>query len=204
MNVEAISVDKDLAKQKYKEYIEAAKKQKSKEYSALRRAYRALSKGLKVIDIYQAFNDTGKKSDKPKLAIVRADSTEVFFTKQSNGAGKFSRHDPRNWRNHEIRSDVALPSETFEPWVGENPERPWVIPNSELVTNVPIIPASVSVPKKLENYYILFEVKEWRNNATVRDPYLLERINDNTFVVLAEWDVTDVEAIVMRSRAVDA
>lgn len=205
MNVATIELEKDVALEKYKQYLEASKKQKSKEYSATRRAYRALSKGLKVIDIYRAFEKTGLKTDgTPKLAIVRADSKEVYFTKQANGAGRFKRTEPRGWGNQETVSEVRLPEGTFPEWevemVGASPtSRGWQrIKNPELVTNVPFIPAHVVIPGKLENYFILFEVDKWRRNVAVKDPYLLQRLNDNTFVVLAEWDVSDVEAIVMR------
>lgn len=205
MNVTTIEVDKETAVQKYKEYLEANKKRASKEYSAARRAYRALSKGLKVIDIYQAFEKTGKKADDtPKLAIVRADSKEVYFTKEASGGGVFRRNNPTDWSTRNSTIDtVRLPVGTFKDWEGElsQPNNPqsWVrIKDKELVTNVPFIPAHITVPGKLENYYILFEVNQWKTTAKVKDPYLLQRLNANTFVVLAEWDVTDVEAIIMR------
>lgn len=205
MNVATIELDKETATAKYKQYLEANKKIKSKEYSAARRAYLALSKGLKVIDIYKAFEKTGVKTDgSPKLAIVRADSKEVWFTKRERGAGFFSRTRPQTWGQQETASRVLLPEGTFKDWETEaqNPNNPtWRrIVDSELVTNVPFVPAHIVMPGKPENYYILFEVDKWRKNMAVQDPYLLQRLNDNTFVVLAEWDVSPVEAIVMRAE----
>lgn len=207
MNVATVAIDKEVAASKYKEYVEAVKTRKSQEYNAVRRAYRALSKGYKVIDIYKAFSDTGKDAnDRPKLAIVRADAKLVYLTKQNNGAARFSLYDRESWRSAktELSSDILLPDGIFENWqaeiVGTQPNQWRRIKEQNLVTNVPIVPANVVMPHKPENYYILFEVDEWRARAVVRDPYLLQRINDNTFIVLAEWDVTDVEAIVMRGR----
>ncbi len=203
MNVQTIELSKEEATKKYKEYLEANKRQKSKEYSAARRAYRALSKGLKVIDIYKAFEMTGKKSDdSPKLAIVRADSKIVYFTKQEGGAGRFKRTRPQNWGNQPYADEVNLPTGTFKDWdIITAPNGTWPrIKNPELETNVPFIPAHIHVPGKLEDHYILFEVAQWKNTASVKDPYLLKRLNANTFIVEAEWDVSPVEAIVMRGQ----
>lgn len=206
MNVTTIQVDKEEALKKYKEYLEAEKKTKSREYSAARRAYRALSKGLKVIDIYDAFKRTGLKTDgNPKLAIVRADAKEAFFRKETGGAGKFSIDGPYSFRANKV-SDVRLPEKTFcEDWEKELPPRQYEIRDKDICAKVPFIPANISVPGKWENYYILFEVSQWfaadkSATAKVKDPYLLQRLNDNTFVVLAEWDVSPVEAIVMRGQ----
>lgn len=207
MNVSTIELDKEAAKEKYKEYLLATKKQKSKEYSAVRRAYRALSKGLKVIDIYAAFEKTGIKADGsgPKLALVRADAKTVYFTKLENGRGEFRRTAPQSWGNQPA-PDLILPAETFPTWetqlvgVTANSSGWRQIKNPQIETNVPFIPAHIVVPGKLENYYILFEVNQWKRTAKVRDPYLLQRLNENTFVVLAEWDVSPVEAIVMRGQ----
>lgn len=209
MNVTTIEMEKDEALKKYKEYLEADKKRKSREYTAARRAYLALSKGLKVIDIYEAFKKTGLKTNgSPKLAIVRADARQVYFTKERNGAGRFKRENPLEWRTRTYADDVLLPAETFGEWVlsvaGVAPNTWTTIENQDLVTNVPFIPPHIEALGKLENYYILFEVKEWQKNqkqpsrSIVGDPYLLKRLSDNTFIVLAEWDVSPVEAIVMR------
>lgn len=206
MNVSTVVIDKEVAKEKYKEYLEAEKKVKSKEYSAARRAYRALSKGFKVIDIYAAFEKTGLKTNgTPKLAIVRADSREVFFTKLENGAGRFQKTAPQSWGNQPYLDHVDLPAGTFKDWETElvgvsDTNQGWnIIKEPEITTNVPTIPPSVTVTDKLEKYYILFEVSQWKATATVKDPYLLQRLSPNMFVVLAEWDVSPVEAIAMRS-----
>ncbi len=206
MNITTIELDKETATQKYKEYLEINKKQKSKEYSAARRAYRALSKGFKVIDIYAAFEKTGVKPDgNPKLAIVRADAKEAYFTKQGNGAGRFGRNNPLEWHYRPTQDDVLLPIATFKDWelidVTKSHGR-WdnTYKQENIVTNVPFIPAHIAPQAKLENYYILFEVDQWKSTAKVKDPYLLQRLNANTFIVLAEWDVSPVEASIMRGQ----
>lgn len=103
------------------------------------------------------------------------------------------------------RSDsVALPSGTFPEWKAEatptewNPDRTEII-RQEITAKVPLIPA-ILLPESLSlnGYYILFEVEKWNEVPVARDPYLLKRINANAFVVLGEWDVTEVELSVMR------
>lgn len=201
MNVSTIQMDAEQAQEKYKEYLAASKNIKSKEYSAARRAYRAMSKGLKVIDIYAAFEKTGAKSDGsgPKLAIVRADSKEVVFIKGRSGSGRFCRPDDRSWGQPKVKADdVVLPASTFPDWPLTNPQQAWSIKDELVSTNVPFVPAHIVIPGKPENYFILFEVNAWKAHRPTKDPYLLQRLNENTFVVLAEWDVSPVEAIVMR------
>jgi hypothetical protein len=205
MNVSTIEVDPEVAGQKYREYREIVKTRKAKEYNELRRTYRALEKGYKVIDIFKAFADTGvSAAGLPKLAIARADATKIIFVKQREGAGLFTRHEQR-WGKHETASEVELPVGTFPDWKTQTDAQgnpmPWSILDERMITNVPIIPAHLMPADKLENYYILFDVKKWDRFASTKDPYLLQRINANTFIVMAEWDVTDVEAIVMRGRA---
>ncbi len=50
-----------------------------------------------------------------------------------------------------------------------------------------------------ENYYVLWEVDHWTREPP-RDPYLLRRITDNMFVVIAAWNLTDLERAVIKGR----
>lgn len=199
MNVATIELDKETATARYKEYLATNRKLKSKEYSAARRAYRALSKGLKVIDIYAAFEKTGVKNDGsgPKLAIVRADAKEVIFIKGRDGSGRFCVPEQRSWRQPEKVSDVVMPAGVFPPWAID-PGTRWQLLDETVSTNVPFVPPHIEVAGAMQNYYILFEVEAWKKHRKVKDPYLLQRLNNNTFVVLAEWDVSPVEAIIGR------
>lgn len=49
------------------------------------------------------------------------------------------------------------------------------------------------------DYYILWEVDEWKKVPPV-DPYLLRRITSNFFVVLAGWNLTELERAAMAGR----
>lgn len=202
MDVTTVEMDKLDAKEIYQQYQEALKTKVTdaqKQYEDLKKTYHAMSKGFKVIDIYKAFVDTGVDEDgNPKLAIAQAHLSTIRFNKERGGGGYFT--EDRGWATKERVIDVRLPGETFPDWPLNNPDQNWSIKDREISTNVPLVPVQLLPPGKLENYYTLFEVKEWKTRAVVEDPYLLKRINANTFAVLAEWDVTEVEAIVMRGR----
>ena len=200
MDVTTVSMPEEEAEVVYKQYLEVVKTRKEKYLEDLKKVYLALKQGKQIIDIYEAFKKTGVKEDgNPKLAISPAHQKTVQFKKETGGAGLFSEN--KNW-HQEVMIDVRLPGDTFPAWATEKIEnQTWSrIKNERIVTNVPLIPAHLMPEGKLENYYILWEVDEWLPVAKAVDPFLLKRINANTFIVLAVWDLTEVEQIVMRGR----
>ena len=189
-------MSKTEAGKHYKEYLEAVKTRKEKHLKDLKQVYFALKKGNKILDIYDAFKNTGvDEEQRPKLAIARADLKIIKFRKEDGGAGYFS--DETGWQTKV--TDVILPGETFPNWeievVNSNYRR---IKDRDMETTVPVIPAHLLPKGQLKNYHILWEVEEWKKISKVKDPFLLKRINSNTFVILAAWDLTEVEQIVMR------
>jgi len=200
MNISTITVDKEEARVHYQEYLDATKVRKEKYVEELKNLYRYLSQGAKVLDIYEAFKQSGvNENGEPKLAIAPANVKEIYFNKESLGGGHFSEG---QWAD---RYSVALPSRTFSDWKGlakEEVDHEWEIgrpARPHIIAKVPIIPVMLlPESKSLNGYYILFEVEEWNEMPVAKDPYLLRRINANAFVVLAEWDVTDVELAIMR------
>jgi len=63
---------------------------------------------------------------------------------------------------------------------------------------VPLIPVHLRPKAALSNYHILWEA-EWTKRYPV-DPYLLRRFGGDAWLVVAAWDLTDVERAVMGSR----
>jgi hypothetical protein len=59
-------------------------------------------------------------------------------------------------------------------------------------TLVPEIPFHLRPADELKNYFVLWEVKEWRPLAPA-DPLLLERIQHPLYIVVAQWDLTELE-----------
>ena len=200
-----IEMAQEEAKEEYLKYREALKDRvdkQHKQYEEIKKVYHSLSKGHKVIDVFDAFKRTGVNKDgEPKLAICRADHKTVRFRKQDFGSGVFYNLD--EW----IKEAVNLPSGTFPKWEHEkdangNPKtESWTVLRERIKTGVPIIPAQFLPDSKLENFYILWEVKDWQESIPPKkDPFLLKRISTNLFSVLAEWDVTEVERAVLRGH----
>jgi len=200
-NAPVITMEKEEAKKHYQEYLEATKVRKEKYVEELKNLYRYLSQGAKVLDVYEAFKQSGvNDTGEPKLGIAPASWKQITFVKQELGAGVFC----KDRGSREKSEAVALPSKTFPDWkvvkapTEWNPGRTEII-RENITTKVPLIPATLlPESQSLNGYYILFEVEEWNEIPVARDPYLLKRINANAFVVLAEWDVTEVELSVMR------
>ena len=92
MDVTTISMPKKEAEKAYGEYLAIVKTRKEGYVKDLKKVYHALKEGKKVIDIYDAFKDTGVNEEgDPKLAIAIASEKSVFFFKEDSGAGIFSK-----------------------------------------------------------------------------------------------------------------
>jgi hypothetical protein len=194
-----ISIPISEAQKAYEDYFEKVKERKEKYLKDLKQVYYQLSKGKKVIDIFQVFRQTGvNRNGDPLLAISLASETEVKFRKNEGGAGTF-----QNATTEGTVADVQLPTHTFPEWEfeweeGEKDKNIWRAINRNLETKAPIVPAHLLPSGKLDNYYILFEVKEWNRTPVIKDPFLLKRINLNAFIVLAEWDLSPIELAISR------
>jgi hypothetical protein len=66
-----------------------------------------------------------------------------------------------------------------------------------------MVPADVraSVTGTLAEYFIPWEVEQWANRRISsrpdRDPYLRKHIGGDLYAVVAEWDLTELERMVM-------
>lgn len=214
MNVPTIEMSIEEAETLYEDYSKLIKQRgddTEKYLKELKSTYYHLSQGRKVIDIFEVFKKSGtRENGDTYLGLARADWKKVVFHKQAMGAGTFTNTEI-NWSSTFPAGSVDLPGTTFPTWATDEvpaDATDWqkahpTIARRSLQTKVPIIPVHILPEGKLDNYYILFEVVEgaWTELPTPpvgADPYLLKRINSNCFVVLAEWDVTDIEQAVMR------
>lgn len=182
MNVETIEVLPQVAVQKLTEYRSLTARQRTVEDDALERMYAMLRKGGKVLDAAAAIRSAGlNEQGHPKLAIVRSDWPRVtcYSNAESMWFQGVSTDEPWN-RSAEFRVRMGrgfhFPSRVFSP--------------------VPHIPADIRPKDALKNYYTLFEVEKWEQYPL--DPILLKRIPKTTlFVVVAEWDLTPLEAAIL-------
>lgn len=213
MEIEKIQMPKEKAKEEWKAYNKLIKKRHENYLEEMKKCMYQLAQGKALIDINKVMEKAGvNKTYEPKLAIARADWKECHFHKKDSGRGFFS-----GWsRDWYLKSDgdVDMPPETFVQWlrgkkdleltdgtkhkVDNNSQ--WAIPNAQIKTKVPIIPATLMPEGDLSNYYILWEVDKWEELPKQDDPLLLKRITENLFVILSAWDVTELEQSIISGR----
>jgi len=61
----------------------------------------------------------------------------------------------------------------------------------------PHIPPALRPKINLKNFHILFEVQSWEEYPV--DPFLLRRIQGNLFLIIAEWELTPLEASLLEA-----
>jgi|SRR6185295_3768243 len=188
MTLDFISETAEVAKQKYLEYREAVKKRNDPAYKDLKQLYRQLYLGKKLIDIFEVIQKGGLHENfYPKLAVCKATFKEVYcyFTRE----GDITFMERRNWKktSEQVILKKCLPRPANTNW------------SFELTAPVPIIPPSVLPAKLTDDYYILWEVDEWKMIPPT-DPWLLKRINERMFVAVAGWNLTALEKSVMASK----
>lgn len=186
MQVELLKEEKEAANAKYKEYLQASKTCRDKTYDDLKKVYNQVRKGKAVIDIAKAISGGGiREGYHPNLAIAQASAKKVKCIYRRSGDVQFrSSDDLWKFRSSDIEIKACLPA-----WINGD----WSI---ELEAPVPIIPPRLRPANLTKDYYILWEVDEWKMVPS-RDPYLLKRITNTIFLVCAAWDLTDIEMAVM-------
>ena len=189
MNIATIQENRYDARKKYAEYMKAVKQRHNAEYVALKNAYRELSRGKQVIDLFDVMKTAGVDAKgRPRLAIVRADHRTCWFFYDGNRPVFFHDRYLRSYRSHSIE----LPAGTFPPFRDlRDRER------MRISAIVPSIPPSLMPESDLKNYHILWEA-EWETVPI--DPLLLKHLGKNLYVVLAQWDLTPLERSVLAAR----
>lgn len=181
-----------IAVDKWHEYAQAARKTNDPVYKDLQKIYNQVKNGRKVIDIGKVIAKGGVHPNQhPKLAIAQVTSKKVSCKYSQNGDVKFLNS---TWESKaDVILPVCLPVYTFQ----DNDR--WR--RLELEAPVPIIPPKIRPSVVSDDYYILWEVDVWKM-VPPTDPYLLRRITKNMFVVLAGWDLTEIEKSAMAGRMV--
>lgn len=146
----------------------------------IERIYRAIARGKKVISVVESIKTAGLDDLKrPRFAIARANAELCRCSRERD----------------------ALTFKTAESWTsrgGINVPWPGMVYGSSLRAIVPRIPPQHRpIAKSLASYHILWEA-DWEEIP--RDPMLLRRIGKDAWVVLAAWDLSDVEMNVLRAH----
>lgn len=192
MDVTEISMSRKEALARWREYNAAAKKTRDRVYRDMKKTYGQLRLGRKVIDILDVFERTGVNArHEPRLGITRAGNRDAVCRITKDGECVFYSGEVR-WKKR--ASDVSVR-------FSEIPDS--IVPNQwgciDLRAPVPVIPPQFLPDRLTDDYYVLWEVHEWKPVPPV-DPMLLRRISPNIFVVVAQWDLTPIERMVMKGR----
>ena len=186
MTPETIDLDPDHAAELYREYRESRSFDTDVDED-IRAAYRAIAQGKMVIKALQSIANAGLNAEGlPKLAIGPACAEFCFVELRANGSAEFT---PRQWMNYRNRSErIPLPVGAF----GGAKSR-----SATAIT--PIVPLRLRPKSGLWNYHILWEAI-WHPEPP-GDPFLLRRIGKtDMWIVLAHWDLTEVERMALASR----
>lgn len=196
MNVPLITMDPTEAREQLRAYRAQLHRRADAEYEAVAAGLTALADGTPIISLTQALQAGGfDEKGRPRLGLARADRTQVrtwwdrpnllrFDTSRGGPEGKGLSHAIPLTPPERVR---------FGSW-----ELGYAL--------VPMIPAHVrqSVRFRARDTFILFEVEQWSDTRLDarpdRDPYLLRHLHGDAYAVLAEWDLTPLEQMVMAGR----
>lgn len=185
MNIQPLnlSVDQEHAVAALKQYREHRNAYDKRDWE-IERIYRAIAKGKTVISVNDAIVKAGIDAQgRPRLAIMRADQDVVICDAWNNEKVTFKI--PGHFRGAEWYFQIPWPNRA-------------VIHRQDAVARLPRIPPQYRPAQgTLPNYHLLWEA-DWSDIP--RDPYLLKRIGRDAWVVLAAWDLTDVELSVLRAH----
>jgi len=189
MDVQLIEMNKEEAREAYLEYRQG----RESEDEEIARIYKAIAKEQPVFDVNEVMAKAGMDHyQHPKLAICRADAEFVWLHTWSNGRVAFCMD--RNWEQYWSRRYVSIPEGFFPSDIEQNTWR------AKFRAIVPIIPPNLRPKFKLSNYHILWEPKWAEDPRPPYDPYLCKRLGGPVFSVLAAWDLTEVERMVIGMR----
>lgn len=203
--VEPLTMDRQKAKELYRQYREHCRSKHTPEDRGIMLGYRALSEGKAVIDLYDVFrrcpaDDNGL----PRLAVGRAHWTHCWFERGwATEAAEFRSKEWMPYRNktNNSHSRIRIPATVMNPKTARYYHRPeggiGHRRNGNCRAVVPIIPANVRPKTALERYHLLWEA-EW--DIVPKDPFLLRHLHGSLYAVLAQWDLTELERMVLSHR----
>lgn len=204
MNVKTITMPKHEARTKLREYRRRIERvnnaQHRAEYEAVARGLSSLSRGLPLIDLNTVFAEAPHdEQGRPKLAVCQANRNQVYVTGRewwTNDRHRFTHFEPAGVTRTAARN----------PLVGMSYPMPSPRYVSDGYALVPMIPLHLR-PERFDAsaHHILWEVEAWSDRRLSarpdHDPLLLRHVGGAMFAVLAQWDLTELERMVMAGRA---
>jgi hypothetical protein len=215
VNLNAIEMSRPAAIAAFNDYRKAIKGRHFKEDEELLRGYRELAKGRRLISLTEALTAGGTMpvtyansvwrnqrwerveqiAQLPKLAIAESDARQCILDLHSDGSGVFwsDRTFQRRKETGNLGAGwVAFPTNIFEARQ---------VPAHRTI--VPLVPVHLRPERGLGGYHVLFEVEQWTQAQTVRvggDPALLKHIGGDLWAVIATWDLSPLEKLILMGR----
>jgi hypothetical protein len=197
MDLQQIVIPKDEAEAKLAEYEGLIADERTAEDKAIAQAYRAATRGLGVISLPRTIASGGFHGNSlPRLGVARADDVEVY-ARWSDNAVIYSDYDRWDVNRgalvgaHSVR--VALAGDELPP---RKDRKTW----SAGIATVPIVPPRFRPRlRRLHGFHLLWEVPEWKRIPPV-DPALIRHIRGDLWSVVAVWDLTGLEQLVLSQR----
>lgn len=198
MELKTIEMPVKEAREKFLEYRRAVQARHDDEDAAIMKGYKALSLGKRLLELRPAILRGGfDRMGLPRLAVVRSDAQQCHLRIDGDGEFVFT-DDGDTWRSRH-RSRFTFPADSA-PRMDRN-FRP--LNNMQYKAMVPLVPAALRPRGSLSRYFTLFEVEEWTKvrPPAPRDPALLRHLAGDLYVVVALWNLTDLERAVLGTRA---
>jgi hypothetical protein len=199
MQVEKLEVDRSKAKELHALYHQHRKDETAMD-AEIRKAYKEIGQGRMIIRALASIEAAGLFTEGPyvgypKLAIARADSThcevdmgmgraDIYSFTPKNRMRRFGDYERSHAQDRHFK--VHIPGAT---WEGR----------SDRGATMPMIPPHLRPKKSLQLYHVLWEA-EWNRRVPPRDPYLLRRLGGDMWIVVAAWDLSEVERAAMAHR----
>jgi len=205
MDPNIVTMPKEEALAKFESYRDAVRVSRAAADRMMMKAFRALSEGKGVLDLKQALAKGGAFEDGvlPKLAVMRADQERVYFRR--DGLGGFYSNNERYYlrdvlkKAQAARIQFSLPQRSLPvlSFANDPHNERWHKSISIHSAPVPPIPPEHRPSDAYSKYCILWEVGEWTPHTPPGDPILLQPIGGDLYAVLAHWDLTEVERMVL-------
>lgn len=178
---ETLKVDRERAKHLHRLYREQRAAQ-TPEDRQIETAYREIARGRVIVRALASIRAAGWNDEGlPKLALTKADEAACECYASGNAVEFYAA------RRGYQRAKVA---------VRDMPPRPHA-QRWRASATVPLIPVYLRPKHDLGNYWILWEA-DWKRVPS--DPLLLRKLTGDMWIVLAAWDLTDVERAALEQR----
>jgi hypothetical protein len=196
MNVATITMPRQEAVKKLAQYKKSLQRRANDEYSRAAAAYVAAAEGKALVVLSEVILAAPRdEKQRPRIAIARADREQVEYQRWGTNEETFSILNANSQlRDREVRvatGHVLPPSHHGRSYVNG-------------YAMIPMTPPDVRGTKDLSRLFVLWEVEAWADRPLGvqpdRDPFLLERLADDLFAVVGEWELTEIERAIMSSR----